>query len=485
VFVRGNMNDWGEEAPPRFLSLLGTGTEQFRNGRLDLAHAIADPVNPLTSRVMVNRICQHLFGEGLVRSASDFGTRGEPPSHPELLDYLAAQFIADGWSVKRLIRRIVLSDTYRQASLDRADARAKDPENRLLWRANRRRLDFEALRDSMIAASGRLDRRIGGPPFELMSVPSVPRRTVYAYIERERAQALLRSFNVADPEQHTGQRLSTTIPQQALYLMNSAFAGEQARALAERAGDVENLYRCALARLPSKEEAESARKFLAGRAQRASLPADDGPWRYGTGALDPETGRVAGFTPFRYFVKQTWQAASLLPDPAAGRAFLTANGGAPGDDLAHAVVRRWISPADGTIKITGIVNHTTNIYDQRFNLTNGIRAWIISSRLGKLAAWTIDPPEKTKEYKEGNTRRIPANLESVEVRRGDIIDFVVDSRGDHISDQFNWAPVIEMPAAGHTWSALRDFRGPVERPSTAIEELALVLLLSNEFAFVD
>ena len=156
-----------------------------------------------------------------------------------------------------------------------------------------------------------------------------------------------------------------------------------------------------------------------------------------------------------------------------------------GDDLAHAVVRRWISPADGTIKITGTVNHTTNIYDQRFNLTNGIRAWIISSRLGKLAAWTIDPPEKTKEYKEGNTKRIPANLESVEVRKGDIIDFVVDSRGDHISDQFNWAPVIEMPAGALSWSAARDFRGPVERPSTAIEELALVLLLSNEFAFVD
>ena len=135
--------------------------------------------NPVAARIIVNRIWQHLFGEGLVRTPSDFGSRGDRPTHPELLDTLAAGFMQDGWSTKRLIRRILLSETYRQSSADRPAARLKDPENKLLWRMPRRRLDFEALRDSMLAVAGRLDPTIGGQPVSIVAIPADPRRTLY------------------------------------------------------------------------------------------------------------------------------------------------------------------------------------------------------------------------------------------------------------------------------------------------------------------
>ena len=170
VFVRGNPNNPGAEVPRKFLGVLaGENGEPFQDGsgRLDLARAIASKDNPLTARVMVNRVWHHHFGAGLVRTTSDFGLRGETPSHPELLDMLALYFIENGWSVKKLHRLILLSNTYQQGSQDNVEARQIDPENRLLWRMSRRRLDFEALRDSMLAVSGQLDRSMGGLPVSI------------------------------------------------------------------------------------------------------------------------------------------------------------------------------------------------------------------------------------------------------------------------------------------------------------------------------
>ncbi|MDX1980676.1 MAG: DUF1549 and DUF1553 domain-containing protein, partial [Bryobacteraceae bacterium] len=331
VFVRGNMNDLGEQVPRRFLSILGGREFHHGSGRKELAEAIADPGNPLTARVMANRVWQHLFGEGLVRTTSDFGIRGDAPTHPELLDDLAAAFISGGWSVKKLIRRIVLSKTYRQSSGDVAAARLKDPENKLLWRMNRRRLDFDAARDTILAAGGGIDRTIGGPSFSLYSQPAESRRTLYAFVERERAQMLMKSFDYADPEQHTAQRHLTTVPQQALFLLNSTFAGEQARLLAARAGrDVTRLYRLALQRDPQARELELADRFLAASKPEAQAQTPPGVWSYGWGS-------PAAFTPFRYFSDDAWQASSLPPDREAGAAKLTASGGIPGDDTAHAV----------------------------------------------------------------------------------------------------------------------------------------------------
>jgi hypothetical protein len=167
VFVRGNPNNLGEAVPRRFLGFLaGTERKPFRDGsgRLELAQAIASRGNPLTARALVNRVWMHHFGTSLVATPGDFGLRSEPPTHPELLDHLAARFMEEGWSIKVLHRWIMLSRTYQQQSDDRPEGHTLDPENALYWRMNRRRLDLEATRDALLAVSGRLDNAIGGPP---------------------------------------------------------------------------------------------------------------------------------------------------------------------------------------------------------------------------------------------------------------------------------------------------------------------------------
>lgn len=237
VFVRGNAGNPGPEVPRQFLGLL-TGTERRPftkgSGRLELAQAIVSKDNPLTARVFVNRVWGHLFGEGLVLTPSDFGLRSEPPSHPELLDHLASEFVADGWSVKNLIRRIVLSSTYRQSSDGAAAGLQRDPENRLLWKMNRRRLDFEALRDSLLAVSGDLDPTLGGQAIDLAKQPFSKRRTVYGFIDRQNLPPMFRTFDFANPDTHSPQRHETVVPQQALFLMNSPFVLERARRLTAR-----------------------------------------------------------------------------------------------------------------------------------------------------------------------------------------------------------------------------------------------------------
>jgi hypothetical protein len=238
IFVRGQPGNQGPRVKRHFISCL-TREERppaFKNGsgRLEMAKAIASCDNPLTARVWVNRVWAHLFGAGLVATPSDFGTRGTPPSHPELLDWLACEFAGDGWSTKRLIRMIVTSNTYRQASDEQPEGLATDAENRLLWRANRRRLDLEAMRDSLLMAAGRLDLTLGGPSVQLTTTPFSTRRAVYGFIERQNLPAFFRTFDFANPNEHVPQRPETVAPQQALFFMNSPFVIEQAAQLAAR-----------------------------------------------------------------------------------------------------------------------------------------------------------------------------------------------------------------------------------------------------------
>jgi hypothetical protein len=216
------------------------------SGRLELARWIASADNPLTTRVYVNRVWHHLFGAGLVRTVDNFGTTGETPSHPELLDDLASRFAADGWSTKRLVREIVLSRTYRMSSIGDEGAAAVDPENRLLAHMNRRRVDAESLRDAMLSAAGRLDLRVGGRNISdevlAKSSPTTPaeygyeftdtRRSVYTPAFRNRMHELFEVFDFADQNRTVGARNLTTAAPQSLFMLNSAFAMEQARAAA-------------------------------------------------------------------------------------------------------------------------------------------------------------------------------------------------------------------------------------------------------------
>jgi hypothetical protein len=303
VFLRGNPSRWGPAVPRQFVEVVaGAQRRPFTHGsgRLDLARAIADRDNPLTARVLVNRVWLHHFGQGLVRTPSDFGTRSDPPTHPELLDYLASYFMDHGWSLKNLHRLIVLSATYGQTSIadsssirnpqsairNRSNPQSIDLENRLLWRMNRQRLDFEALRDSLLAVAGRLDRPMGGPSVDLTARPFSGRRTVYGFIDRSNMPGVFRTFDLPNPDATSPQRYQTTVPLQALFLMNSPFVVEQARHLTRRAevvaarqdeAKVVALYRLVYGRLPDAEEVALGRRFV--RQQAAAPSARSlGPW---------------------------------------------------------------------------------------------------------------------------------------------------------------------------------------------------------------
>jgi mono/diheme cytochrome c family protein len=235
VLIRGNEKTPGAKVPRRFLTVLGGDRAAFQHGsgRLELARAIASGANPLTARVMVNRIWQYHFGRGLVGTASNFGTLGERPSHPDLLDWLSHRLVSSGWSLKALHREIMLSSVYQQSSRFDSQGYARDPGNTLLWRMNRRRLDVEAWRDAMLAVARRLDVTIGGPSVSL-DTPANHRRTVYAAISRHDLAWMLRLFDFPDPNITSGQRVETTIPLQQLFVLNSEFMANCARAVAVR-----------------------------------------------------------------------------------------------------------------------------------------------------------------------------------------------------------------------------------------------------------
>jgi hypothetical protein len=272
VFVRGNPNNLGEPAPRKFLSVLaGENRQPFQqgSGRLELARAIANPENPLTARVMVNRIWLHHFGQGLVRTPGDFGLRGEPPTHPELLDWLAAELVASGWWVKHMHRLILRSAVFQQSAT--GDSRAADPDNRLLSRMNRRRLAFETTRDALLTVSGRLDRTVGGPSLRDLLGPKANRRTMYAHLDRLNVPGLYRTFDYPSPDATSSQRDVTTVAPQALFLMNNPFVLDCAKQLLQRkeiAGEgdlakrVERIYRHLYGRSPTTTELSLAREFL-------------------------------------------------------------------------------------------------------------------------------------------------------------------------------------------------------------------------------
>lgn len=235
VFVRGNPFNKGEPVPRSFPAVLSQDNGQLvgGSGRLDLARRIIDPSNPLTARVIVNRIWSHYFGTGLVKTTSDLGIRSGTPTHPELLDYLATQLTENRWSLKRIHREILLSAVYQQASIDRHNALQVDPENTLLWKINRKRLGWEGTRDSLLAITDQLSPQIGGASFGLSDAWN-PRRSIYAYINRLDVPTLLTTFDFPNPNVSIGDRSETTIAPQALYFLNNAFFAEVAARVVAR-----------------------------------------------------------------------------------------------------------------------------------------------------------------------------------------------------------------------------------------------------------
>jgi len=285
VYIRGDRNKRGPVAPRQFLEVLA-GPDRLPfyegSGRRELALAIASRTNPLTARVLVNRLWMHHFGVGIVTSSDDFGNMSEAPSHPELLDWMATTFVEGGWSIKKMHKKILLSAAYRQsanpnsnslvAQKTSVDPMKIDAANKLLWHANLRRLDFECIRDSMLLLSGKLDRALGGRAVNITDEPYSYRRTIYGFIDRDKLSEFQSQFDFADPNMANSTRGSTIVPQQALFFMNNPLAVEVARnvnarpEMAKATSDderVTQLYRIMYQRSPTVQERQIAREFVA------------------------------------------------------------------------------------------------------------------------------------------------------------------------------------------------------------------------------
>jgi hypothetical protein len=306
VLLRGNPKTPGETVPRRFLEALA-GADQpppaHGSGRLELARRmtdVQDQKRPLAARVIVNRVWQHLFGRGIVASADNFGVLGDAPTHPELLDYLAEQFVREGWSIKRLIRSLALSRTYQMSSVSSPQSLEKDPRNLLWQHIPLKRLEAEAIRDAILAVSGRLDERMYGPSVPVYLTPFMEgrgkpaggpldgdgRRSIYITVRRNFLSSMFQAFDYPTPFTSAGRRTVSNVPAQALTMMNGPFVVAEARRWAERAlaepaasaaERVERLYLAAFGRSPTPAESADALAFLAEQARRYAAAAGDDP----------------------------------------------------------------------------------------------------------------------------------------------------------------------------------------------------------------
>jgi hypothetical protein len=481
VFTRGNPLTKGETVPRKFLSAFGDQRPfQKGSGRLELARAIIDPSNPLTARVIVNRIWQHHFGRGLVSTPSDFGRQGSPPSHPELLDWLAAEFIRGGWSMKHIHRLIMTSEAYQRQSFD-PNAKEATADAALYARFTPHRLSFEEARDAWLAASGRLDFRVGGRPQALFASDNT-RRTLYALIDRENLPAVMRTFDFANPDLSIPQRNETTVPQQALFGMNHPFVVQQAKALELSLTGIDQvevkisrIYDRLFQRAPTQEEMQSMLLFVSQEVPVDDLPNHSKDWSYGFGEWNESTGRVSLFKPLPHFTGSAWQGAADWPNKELGWAQLTATGGHPGNTRQQAVIRRWTAPVSGIFDIETVLTHQPEVGD-------GIRAFISHSRLGKLRGEPI------------HAAKSDLSLTGINFQAGETLDFIVDIGDGLNSDQFLWSVTLRQTGAVagssgdvlvNVWNAERDFNQQPRSQLSPWVQMIQVLMLSNEFMFVD
>ncbi len=285
VHVRGRYDRLGALVPRHFPLLLAGDQQPLiteGSGRLALARWLASAENPLTARVMVNRIWQHHFGQGIVRTPNNFGKLGEPPTHPELLDWMAGEFVRSGWSIKALHRTIMLSAAYQQSSVPAPETLREDPENRLFGRMSRPRLESEAIRDNLLAVAGTLDITAGGAAFREFATP---RRTLYLLTVRSDRGTYQTLFDAADPTAIAEKRIDSTVAPQALFLLNHPFVQGQVEALARRmhaeapaeeTARIDWLYRLLYARASSQEEQRIGAAALARARQSAN---EDSAWQ--------------------------------------------------------------------------------------------------------------------------------------------------------------------------------------------------------------
>lgn len=469
IFERGQRGNHGAKVPRAFPAFFRKDAKRVftqGSGRLELAQELSRADNPLTARVCANRVWMHVMGEPLVSTPGDFGLQAARPLHAELLDHLAIYLVEHDWSVKALIRHIMTSETWRRSSLGSPALAEGDPENLYYARSKRHRKNLEAWRDTTLQASGRLSPGLGGRPVKIHEAPFPSRRSIYGLIERQNPPSFFRIFDFPESNQPVVRRATTTTPNQALYLMNSPFLHGEAKATAAategvkgEAGRILALYQRVFQRVPTPSELARAKRFLGrGPGERKQSA---GAWSYGHGRVHRDSGRV-DFEPLPHFSGAAWQGGENLPDPVTGWVHWNAGGGHPGHG-DHAAILRWVAPRDAEIEIRGRLERPSEEGDGILGLL------VLRNKIFK--EWPLAPKGK-----------IETGL-SLQVAAGETVDFLVESTGEEGWDSFKWAPVIsevgkDLPLA----EAREGFSGP------ALDRwplLAQVLLLSNEFLFVD
>jgi len=492
VYIRGNPARQGEVAPRAWLTMFGGQKFTDGSGRLELARQVTSKDNPLTARVIVNRVWMQHFGRPLVSQTSDFGVQTPKPAQAELLDYLAASLMENGWSLKKLHTLILSSRTWQQSSHATPEKLTKDADNELLSRFNRQRLDYETMRDAILATTGELDAKtLGGRAIELSAKEAEARRTLYLKVDRYDQASVPAMFDFANPDSHSPQRFNTTVPQQALFLMNSPFMRARADAIAKAtplkgstldSEAIRAMYQRILARDPKPDEVELAQRFAADAdALNGEKPFR---WSYGSMKLSRTPDGKPGFAEFQPFAHLTerggggqklWSPGAKIPDPDPkwGHAFWANYGGhAAPKDLA--VTARWHVPTDMKVSIDAVLSRGSDRGD-------GVRAWIHNSRTGVVSEYFCTPKNK----------KVPTQI-TTDVKRGDIVSFIVHNETGTDSDSFDWQPQITRADNGEVLTnAKNDFcdanRWPFGRPKPQqpLSQLAQVLMISNEFMFVD
>jgi Protein of unknown function (DUF1553)/Protein of unknown function (DUF1549)/Planctomycete cytochrome C len=480
VLLRGNPGNRGPKVEPQFFEFLGQEKPiamKTGSGRLELAEAIASPENPLTARVYVNRVWGWVFGQPFNDTPSDFGLRSELPTQHHVLEALSAHFIQGNWSTKQLLREIVNSSVYKQSSFPSNDGLKIDPENRLLWRSNRKRMDFESYRDSMLKAAGALDETMGGKSEIIDEAPFSKRRSVYAYIDRQNLPQLFRSFDFASPDAHVPQRSQTTVPQQGLVLMNSEMMREIVNAIAEPfrsypiddkaapSKPLQELFRQILGRNATKDELQRLTEFMR-TTETTLVDIPQNRWSYGYGTLDQDSGTISEFALLPYFDGKQWRGPSDYPDKQFGYCGLTKSGGHPGSQDGFTPIRRWTAPRSGKVNFQGSLEHKAKEGD-------GVRATVVLNASKTIQSWTA------------HDKKLSTKLEWIDVSQGDTLDMVVDCMESPNHDSFGWSAQVRFQDEQGSSNSVDHFSGRQPTPSTAWHQLAQALLMTNEFCFVD
>ena len=475
IFNRGKPHDRGPKVKRRFPQVVSYHSKhnEFKkgSGRLELAEAIADPKNPLTARVIVNRVWQWHFGEGIVTTPSNFGKMGLPPSNLKLLDHLAIWFVENGWSIKKLHKYIMSSAVYMQKSAIREDMNAIDGANKYLWRMNLHRLEWEAMRDSMLQASDSLMIMNGGQPRNILKFNTKSVRSVYGFLDREKIPGALKNFDFPTPQVTCEARIKTVVPQQGLFMMNSQLVTDCSKVIASKLDHnlsneerIKQLFKKTLSRLPNDQELSKALSFIDNSKDKFNYQ----PPKVEYGIAYIKEKSLSGFKHFDFYKDKTWKFKGKFPHPKYEYASLRADGGHPGGNFP--AVQRITIYEKGSISLKGSLKHPNKKGD-------GVRAVLFVNG------------SEVKSWKAHN-KTVSTNSDAIEVKSGDIIELAVEPNKNHGFDTYNWKSKILL----NTGVEIKEmdmnalFSGKQGRNSKAYgvwDALAQVMLMSNEFLYVD